>query len=601
LSDRTIQQGAYLFGVRFGPLTQYLMFDIDIRSDYHPQQDPFAVWNIVEALEPLGLASFVAVTSSSSGGLHLYFPFEQAQASWALALAAKTLLKNRGFKFQGGQLEIFPNSKPYSDAQTNYTGHRLPLQQGSYLLNQEWERVFTTQTAFVQQWRFAQQKNFVSRQAINLVVQVAQRKTYSRKLKVSGRKYYSDLCNDIDGGFTDSGQTQALFAKVANRERVFYHAIYGGQPLEGEALANRIAEIIRSLSGFEEFCGHQHEVAQLAKAWARAAERRYYPYGSKKPLRSGGDRNSLEPKELTPNQKRAQDAKERIRQAIANLLEKDALPTQATARRNAIRGYGIANKTLDKNRDLWHPESLNPMPEEQYHSTEPNLENSNCPEPLPEGQYHPIATNKLLCPPASAPPAQEAGEIDLPAVGGSGGLSTGDASEKLQPTPELQPTQSADVPVIEPGPALIREILSKIALQSRQAKQGTPSTQPLPDENYFRQVQQRQGDRLQAREVFIQQSLELPGIGLPLAPAPVSESHSTSVRHTMSGNRTNSPPQSVQVLLSAIESEVERLGWIAAQESIWTAQHFAGKERSQLSARELVLLLRQLKQLHRSL
>ncbi|MBD1866737.1 hypothetical protein H6F95_05330 [Cyanobacteria bacterium FACHB-471] len=376
---------------------------------------------------------------------------------------------------------------------------------------------------------------------------------------------------------------------------------YFCQAARGEALAHRIVEVIRSLPGFEEFCGHQHEVAQLAKAWARAAERRYYPYGSKKPLPPGDDRNSLEPKELTPNQKRAQDAKERIRQAIANLLEKNALPTQTTARRNAIRAYKIGNKTLDKNRDLWHPESLNPLSEEQYHSTEPNLENSNCPEPLPEAEYHPIATNKLLPPPASAPPAQEAGEIDLLAVGGAGGLSTGDASENSQPTPELQPTEPADVPVIEPGPALIREILSKIALQSQQAKQGTPSTQPLPDENYFRQVQQRQGDRLRGREVFIQQSLELPGIDLPPAPAPVSESHSTSVQRTMSENRTNSPPQSVQVLLSAIESEVERLGWIAAQGSIWVAQHFAGKERSQLSARELVLLLRQLKQLHQNL
>ncbi|MBD2054642.1 hypothetical protein H6F88_01120 [Oculatella sp. FACHB-28] len=600
LSDRTIQQGAYLFGVRFGALTQYLMFDIDIRSDYHPQQDPFAIWNMVEALEPLGLASFVAVTSSSSGGLHLYFPFEEAQASWALALAAKTLLKNKGFKFQGGQLEIFPNPKPYSDAQTNYTGHRLPLQQGAYLLNQEWERVFTTQTAFVQQWRFAQRKNSVSRQNIDLVVQVAQRKTYSRKLKVSGQKYYSDLCNDIDGGFTDSGQTQPLFAKVANRERVFYHAIYGGKPLEGETLAHRIAEVIRSLPGFEEFCGHQHEVDQLARAWARAAERRYYPYGSKKPLPSGGDRNPLEPEELTPNQKRAQDAKERIRQAIANLLEKNALPVQATARRNAIRGYGIANKTLDKNRNLWHPESLNSLPEAEYHPIEPNLEDSNCSESLPREEYHTIATNKLLSPPSPAPHAQGEAGTDFQAVGGAGGGSAGNPSDDSQSTPEPQFAEAPGSSATKPGPALIREILSKIATKSQQSKQRSCSTQPSPDENYFRQVQQRSGDRPSLiQEDFVQQSLELSGLSSS-PPSFPPRSHDTPLQAFVSGDQTASPAESGGCVLNAIEVEIARLDWTPELESIWIAQHFSGKTRSELSLGELVLLLRQLKQLHRS-
>lgn len=602
LSDRTIKQGAYLFGVRFGPTTNYLLFDIDIRSYYHPQHDPFAIWSLVEALEPLGLVSYVAVTSSNSGGLHLYFPFEEAQASWAIALAAKTLLVNKGFKFQGGQLEIFPNPKPFSEAQTNYSGHRLPLQQGSYLLNQGWERIFTTQSTFVQQWQFAERKNSVSRQDVERVLQTAQRQNYSKKLKVSGQKYYSDLCNDLKDGFTGPGQTQPLFAKAANRERVFYHAIYGGKPLEGEALADRIAEVIRSLPGFEEFCGHQHEVEKLAKSWARAAERRYYPYGSKKPLLENQDERHPLPQKPTWNQQQAQEARERIKQAIADLLERDALPTRITPRRNALRGYRIGNTTLDKNRDLWHPENLNPVPAGKYHPINQNLEDSDRSESIPAEQYHPIAPNKLSCPPASAPPAQEAGEINSSAVGGSGGLSTGDASECLQPTSESQPTEPAAMPGVEPGPSLIREILSKLAASSQKAKANTDSTQPPPDENYFRQVQQRQGDRLRVREEFVQQSLELPEINpLPPASVPNAGKQNAAVKLAMSGNQIEPPPQSVQALLTAIESEVERLGWIEAQESVWVAQHFAGKQRSELSARELVLLLRQLKQLHRNL
>lgn len=597
LSDRTIKQGTYLFGVRFGALTQYLMFDIDIRSYYHPQQDPFAIWNLVEALEPLGLVSFVAVTSSNSGGLHLYFPFEEAQASWAIALAAKWLLENKGFKFQGGQLEIFPNPKPYSDAQTNYNGHRLPLQQGSYLLNQQWERIFSTQSTFVQQWRFAERKNSVSRQDIDRVVLVAQRKTYSKTLKVSGQKYYSDLCKDIDGGFTGPGQSQSLFAKVANRERVFYHAIHGGKPLEGEALANRIAEVIRSLPGFEEFCGHKHEIDQLAKAWARAAERRYYPYGSQKPLLSNSsDRNSSEPKALTPNQQRAQDARERIRQAIADLLDKNALPAQATARRNAIRTYGIGNKTLDKNRDLWYPESLNPLPEWQYHPIEPGLEDSNRPESLPGEEYHPINTNKLLSLASPAPHAQGEAGIDFQAVGGAGGLSTGDSPDESQSTPEPQSADVSGDSTTQPGPSLIREILSKITTKSQQSKQHRFSSQPPPDENYFRQVQQRDGDRPGLiQKDFVQQSLDLPGVSSS-PPSSCVESHDAPLPLAASGDQTDSLAEPVGSVLKAIAAELDRLGWVSVQESIWIAQHFNGKKRDELSLGELTLLLRQLKQ-----
>ncbi|OLP18387.1 hypothetical protein BST81_10930 [Leptolyngbya sp. 'hensonii'] len=508
LSDRTLKQGAYLFGVRFGAVTTYLMLDIDIRSYYHPQKDPFAIWHMIEALEPLGLVQYVAVTSSSSGGLHLYFPFEEAQASWAISLAAKTLLENKGFKLLGGQLEIFPNPKPYSDVQTNYQGHRLPLQNGSYLLNDSWETILTNQTGFVQQWHFAERRNDVSRDQVERVIQTARQKNYSRKLKASGQKYYSDLCRDIKDGFTGSGQTQHLFAKVANQERVFYHALHGGSPLEGEALAHRIAEVVRSLPGFGEYCGHQHEIDQLAKAWARAAEHRYYPYGSNKPLVPHPTESPSEPKGPTWNEQQAQEARERIKQAIANLLDKNALPAQATARRKALRTYGVGNTTLDKNRDLWHPEAFNPLPEKQYHPIESNLEDSAPPKSLLEEQYHPIKPNKLLPLPAPAIFSQGAAGNSVLAVGGSGGFSTGDPSPS-----EVQAVEAPELDPPEPGPGLIREILGKIAIRSQQVRRFPRSILPPPDENYFRQLRQQSVDNHPGpvQEEFVQQVLDLSG------------------------------------------------------------------------------------------
>jgi len=76
LSDRSLRQGAYLFGVRFGKETNYCLLDIDAGSIYHPQRDRFAITRILAALEPLGLVNAVTCTSSYSGGLHLYLPFE---------------------------------------------------------------------------------------------------------------------------------------------------------------------------------------------------------------------------------------------------------------------------------------------------------------------------------------------------------------------------------------------------------------------------------------------------------------------------------------------------------------------------------------------
>jgi hypothetical protein len=71
LSDRILDQGAHLYGVRFGAKTSYTLLDIDQGSRYHPNRDPFAIRRIVEALEPLGIVSYVACTSSYSSGLHL--------------------------------------------------------------------------------------------------------------------------------------------------------------------------------------------------------------------------------------------------------------------------------------------------------------------------------------------------------------------------------------------------------------------------------------------------------------------------------------------------------------------------------------------------
>ncbi len=112
LSDRQIQHGKHLYGVRFGKQTRYVMLDVDSSSPYHPDQDPFAIHRILAALEPLGLVEAVSVSSSYRNGIHLYLPFPKPQDSWAIARVVSTLIGNAGFKLNPGQLEVFPNPRP---------------------------------------------------------------------------------------------------------------------------------------------------------------------------------------------------------------------------------------------------------------------------------------------------------------------------------------------------------------------------------------------------------------------------------------------------------------------------------------------------------
>ena len=152
LSDRLIQQNSYLYGVRFGAEANYCLLDIDAGSAYHPNHDPLGISRIAAALEPLGLVTYIACTSSYSGGLHLYFPFQKAQSSWQLAIALACLLENAGFKLQPGQLEVFPNPKPYvaSGIPSLFNAHRLPLQIGSYLLDGALQPIWSDTHTFCQ-------------------------------------------------------------------------------------------------------------------------------------------------------------------------------------------------------------------------------------------------------------------------------------------------------------------------------------------------------------------------------------------------------------------------------------------------------------------
>lgn len=361
LSDRLIRQGRSLYGVRFGTETQYCLIDIDADSLYHPNRDTFAVGRIAAALECLGLVEYITCTSSYSGGLHLYFPFPKAHSSWQLAIAVATLLEQAGFQITPGQLEILPNPKPYVPDTTPslFNAHRLPLQSGSYLLNADFQPIWSTQQTFVEHWQFAQHRNALDIPQLKQLLKQAKRKV----LRVSGKaeKFIQDLNAEIESGWTGHGQTNRLLGRITMRAYIFQHVLSGGQPLAGTALVEEIVATAKSLPGYQDWCRHQHEIEQRAEEWARCIQAsHYFPYGDSK--------GKFKPKLAEPgteieqvpswNQQQSQAARERIRYAIADLLEQGKLPTNATARFKTLVQYKIGGGSLYRHRDLWHPRFL---------------------------------------------------------------------------------------------------------------------------------------------------------------------------------------------------------------------------------------------------
>ena len=360
LSDRLIQQGAYLYGVRFGAETNYCLLDVDADSIYHPDQDSLAISQIAAALEPLGLVRHFSCTSSYSGGLHLYFPFQHAQSSWQLAIAVACLLENAGFKLQPGQLEIFPNPKPYS-ANGNlslFNAHRLPLQIGSYLLDEEFQPIWSDTHTFVKQWILLQEHNDINSKTLKQILKQAKRRHFS----ISGKaeKFVNDLNAEIELGWTGFGQTNRLLGRIAMRAYIFHHILSGVEPLKGQKLVSKIVETAQSLPGYREWCRHQHEIEHRAEEWARCIENsRYFHFGDqhKKPKSEVQDLELTAAIDQAPswNQRQAVATRDRIRRAIADLLETNSLPARPTARFQALLEYSIGGASLYRYRDLWHP------------------------------------------------------------------------------------------------------------------------------------------------------------------------------------------------------------------------------------------------------
>ena len=348
------QDRTKLVGVRFGTDTQYGLLDIDRQSPYHPAQDPEGLTMLRAALETIGIYRTVLITSSASGGLHLYIPLPYAVPTFGLASALKQCLEAQDFTVGPGQLEIFPNTKAYGFAGEfiEYNAHRLPLQpaSGSVLLNEDGNPLSSDLGRFLGTWDWAASGQ--SLEEVRTAIAIARsngNKRRRRRLTIV-EDWRQDLQTEINAGWTGYGQTNAFLKTIACYAVVF-------ERLSGEGLANFVHDTAMNAPGYADYCRHQHEIRRRATVWARATEKYYWPLGTE-PKREGSLTNEAGGNPviaINQNAQRALDAQRRIREAVEQLTNADQLPDEVTLRKTMLVQQGISARTLYKYPELWHP------------------------------------------------------------------------------------------------------------------------------------------------------------------------------------------------------------------------------------------------------
>ena len=338
-----------LIGVRFGTNTAYGMLDLDKGSPYHPHRSEQKFRGILQALEDIGLVRPLIIQSSFSEGLHIYYPLPETVSSFALACGMKACLQSYGYEIADGVLELFPNTKAYD---SEFKAHRLPLQKGSYMLNDDLEKIGNNLTRFVHIWSFMCQDS----QEIDLLKEViAEAKENYKPPKLSRKtddiiKWRDDLEKQIEQGWTGKGQSNQLLYLIGKQARIFLGCV------DVDAIAKYITKKARASAGFSKFCGDIHRLERKARDVAKWCLEHHFPWGSKK-TQPVDEVNTMD--NATGHAAKKAATFKRLSLAVSELKNSDTMPTTIRGMAQAIAKQAKASvETLyrPEYKCLWHPE-----------------------------------------------------------------------------------------------------------------------------------------------------------------------------------------------------------------------------------------------------
>ena len=331
-----------LIGVRFGNQTEYALLDIDKGSPYHPNNNHEKFKTVLQALEEIGLVRTLIVQSSHSEGLHIYYPLWQEVSSFGIACAIKASLQKNNCEIAAGVIESFPNTKKYD---SEYNGHRLPLQTGSYLLDNDLQIIGRDLNQFVETWLTIQEQ-----QDIDLLKQAIAEAQANYQPPKDNRKpiqWREDLEKQIQAGWTGQGQSNQLLYLMGKYARVFLGCE------EEESIAEYIIKTAKAVAGFIKFCGDIKRLEQKAKDIAKWCLKHHFPWGSKKEAQTNIEGEDIENKKARKQAERL----ERIKKMIIELDKTGEMPTTIRGMAQAIaKAAKVSVETLYENKQLWHPE-----------------------------------------------------------------------------------------------------------------------------------------------------------------------------------------------------------------------------------------------------
>lgn len=277
---------SHIIGKRFGKLTHYLLIDIDINSPFHPQHQGYRP--ILDTMERLGLCRYLIVRSSTSGGIHIYFPLPEPVSAWELACTAHCALTADGIHIVSGQCELFPNKKAFN---AEHHGHRLPLQDGSFLLDEDNCPISNHKADFVRRW----------------VAAAALQDEVTLEQALTGKAVFAPLPPATHHAlppiaWTAFGQSNNIMRKLVN-----YGDRYAGHKTIAD-LAAWVKAIAPQLPGYQKFASPKSkqdiEQGDWPTRWAKSHFESAWRYSN-----SGSDHNA----------KVAHDAKSRIFAALERL------------------------------------------------------------------------------------------------------------------------------------------------------------------------------------------------------------------------------------------------------------------------------------------
>lgn len=346
-----------LIGVGFGKTTKYFVLDVDKGSPYHPDRDPSAFARILETTKLLGFKRYIITRSSDSGGLHVYFYFNQPQTSYEIGQAVTQTLIESGIPVKGGELEVFPNARLCTGKiPALYNRHRMPCQEGSYILNEDLQPVSNDLADFYAAAELCKQENKANTRVIRRIARKYQ--TLRRHVSAGVDEVLEDRYNSFAPGWTGKGQTNDRVRDIA-----YYVFIYGEANTARELdEAGRIAEgarIARSLPGFYEHCGHVKDIEKRLRDWDLKYQRAGNYHHSRRGSKTAAER-ALARIDCSVNKNllKSESARAKIVSAVKDLWMVGSLPEAPTARRQKLQTYGISSETLYKHSELWHPDSM---------------------------------------------------------------------------------------------------------------------------------------------------------------------------------------------------------------------------------------------------